>query len=42
VAAILTPFAANTELWWRNSPFTLISFIGWGVSNALILVVIGP
>eukprot|EP00659_Diplonema_papillatum_P000807 gene806-biopygen827 len=42
VAAILIPWAALMALWWMYSPFTRISFIGCGVSNARTCVTIGP
>ena len=41
-ALILIPMAPFSFWWCIYSPLTLISFIGYGVSSALIFVRIGP
>ena len=42
VADSFTPRAALTILWWTNCPLMRISFMGWGVRMARIVVRMGP
>lgn len=42
IASIFKPIEAYNTGWVRYSPFTLISFIGWGVNIAFTFVIIGP